>query len=96
MIASGPGISDSSTKEDAFAIVKKYHLILTDHANELLRQETPKVLTNVETVITGSVRGTMPCRRKKQPVIAGMKRYFSPIIWIVRRRETGALFGDIA
>ncbi len=56
MIASGPAYPDSSTCEDALAIVEKYQLKLSDAAMELLHRETPKKLTNVTTQITGSVR----------------------------------------
>ena len=56
MIASGPAYPDSSTCEDALDIAKKYKLSLSDTARECLRHETPKELSNVETVITGSVR----------------------------------------
>jgi hydroxypyruvate reductase len=56
MIASGPAYPDSSTCEDALALVEKYGLKLSKEALTLIGQETPKELTNVETVITGSVR----------------------------------------
>lgn len=56
MIASGPACPDSSTCAQAAAIAKKYRLKLTDRAWELLKQETPKELDNVTTLITGSVR----------------------------------------
>ena len=56
MIASGPAYPDSSTEEQAQAVVKKYGLTLTDEMRGLLAVETPKVLDNVETHITGSVR----------------------------------------
>ena len=56
MIASGPAYPDTSTKEQALAVVKKYHLVLSDAALLLLEAETPKKLDNVETHITGSVR----------------------------------------
>ena len=56
MIASGPAYPDSSTCAQAHAIARKYKLTLTDQMKELLDQETPKELTNVETVINGSVR----------------------------------------
>ena len=56
MIASGPAYPDSSTSAQAMAIVKKYGLRLSKHAQSLLVQETPKTLSNVETHITGSVR----------------------------------------
>ena len=56
MIASGPAYPDSSTSAQAMAIVKKYGLKLSERAQSLLAQETPKTLSNVETHITGSVR----------------------------------------
>ena len=56
MIASGPAVLDTSTCEQAQAIAEKYHLKLSGPAKALLMQETPKVLDNVTTQITGSVR----------------------------------------
>lgn len=56
MIASGPACADSSTCADALRVAEKYALRLSDGAWDCLRTETPKTLTNVETVITGSVR----------------------------------------
>ena len=56
MIASGPAVPDTSTCEQAVAIAEKYNLKLTEEAWTLLRQETPKELTNVTTQINGSVR----------------------------------------
>ena len=56
MIASGPAVPDSSTCEQAVAIARKYGLKLTDEAEALLHQETPKVLNNVTTQINGSVK----------------------------------------
>lgn len=56
MIASGPAYPDSSTCEKACEIVRKYNLNLSEEALQLLHIETPKELTNVETMITGSVK----------------------------------------
>ncbi len=56
MIASGPAYPDSSTCEQAKAIVRKYGLKLSDTAKALLDRENPKELDNVATRITGSVR----------------------------------------
>lgn len=56
MIASGPAYPDSTTCEQALAIAKKYDLELSAAAWALLAQETPKELSNVTTMITGSVR----------------------------------------
>jgi len=56
MIASGPACPDSSTCAQAIAITEKYQLKLTEEANALLSQETPKALYNVATLINGSVK----------------------------------------
>ena len=56
MIASGPAVPDTATKEQALAIAKKYNLSMPDHAWKLLEQETPKHLSNVTTQINGSVK----------------------------------------
>ncbi len=56
MIASGPAYPDASTCDEAIAIMEKYELDLSVDALELLHQETPDKLDNVETYVTGSVR----------------------------------------
>ena len=56
MIASGPAVPDSATKEQALAIAKKYDLKMPEYAWELLEKETPKELNNVTTQINGSVK----------------------------------------
>jgi len=54
-IASGPACADASTSEEAFAVVEKYGLQLTDEMKAQLEKETPKALSNVTMEITGSV-----------------------------------------
>ncbi len=56
MIASGPAYPDSSTSREAFALAEKYGLLLSAAAQNALSLETPKILSNVETRITGSVK----------------------------------------
>ena len=56
MIASGPACPDSSTCAQALQIAQKYNLRLSPEAAACLQRETPKVLSNVTTCITGSVR----------------------------------------
>lgn len=56
MIASGPAYPDASTCAQAAEIVKRYRLTMSDRAMALLRQETPKQLDNITTLITGSVK----------------------------------------
>jgi len=55
-IASGPAVADASTAQDAIRVVEKYRLKLSDTQLRYMQAETPKSVTNVETVITGSVR----------------------------------------
>ena len=54
-IASGPACADASTSEEAFAVVEKYSLSLTEEMKTQLAKETPKSLSNVTMEITGSV-----------------------------------------
>ena len=56
MIASGPACPDHSTCDEALAIAKEFRLQLSPAAWALLRQETPKRLSNVVTNLSGSVR----------------------------------------
>ena len=56
MIASGPAYPDSSTCAQALEITETYKLRLSEQALSYLGQETPKMLDNVTTMITGSVR----------------------------------------
>jgi glycerate 2-kinase len=55
-IASGPAVPDSSTCEDALRAVRQFGLKFDGETLQLLARETPKTLTNVETVVAGSVR----------------------------------------
>jgi len=55
MIASGPACADSSTADQACAVVRKYALRLSEKAEALLHEETPKKLDNVDSIVTGSV-----------------------------------------
>lgn len=56
MIASGPATADSATTEQAEEIINKYGIKLSEEARSLIKLETPKVISNVTTMITGSVR----------------------------------------
>ena len=95
MIASGPAYPDTSTCEQALSIVEKYRLQLSEKANELLHQETPKELTNVETEITGSVRNL--CQAAKE---ACEKLGYKAVVLTDQldcvAREAGVFLGDIA
>lgn len=95
MIASGPAYPDSSTSEDAAAIVQKYQLRLSNEAKQLLQKETPKTLSNVETVITGSVREL--CQAAAQACQAcGYEPVFLTDQLACEAREAGAFLAAIA
>jgi glycerate 2-kinase len=55
MIASGPAYPDSSTNEEALEIIRKYNINVSKEVEELLNTETPDIISNVKTMITGSV-----------------------------------------
>lgn len=65
MIASGPAYPDLSSCEDAMRIVEKYSLTLSDGALNLINTETPKTLSNVTTLVAGSVRELCSAAKKK-------------------------------
>ncbi len=95
MIASGPAYPDRSTREDAWAVVKKYGLELTEEMKGLLDVETPKQLDNVETVITGSVRelceaAAGACREK------GYETVVLTDLLCCQAREAGSFLASIA
>ncbi len=94
MIASGPAYPDSSTREEALEIVKRYGLRLSPKALALLEEETPKSLENVETRITGSVREL--CAHAAAEC---EKLGYAPVILTDRlcceAREAGSFLGSI-
>jgi hydroxypyruvate reductase len=55
-IASGPAHPDATTAETALAIARHHQLRLSPTLWQLLEQETPKTLDNVEAHVIGSVR----------------------------------------
>ena len=95
MIASGPAYPDSSTCEQAQAIVKRYNLKLSPEAMAFLSQETPKSLDNVETQITGSVRQLCAAAEK---VCRGLG--YEPVVLTAElsctARDAGSFLGAIA
>ncbi|MBQ8091793.1 MAG: glycerate kinase [Pyramidobacter sp.] len=95
MIASGPAYPDSSTCEQARAIIAKYGITVDAETAKLLDQETPKQLDNVTTFVTGSVRQL--CR-----AAAGQARAlgYEPVVLTAslscEAREAGTFFANIA
>lgn len=95
MIASGPAYPDSSTAEQARAVVKKYGLKLSAVALELLDRETPKQLDNVTTRITGSVRQLCAAASETCQTLG-----YTPVVLTAslacEAREAGAFLGAVA
>lgn len=94
MIASGPAYPDSSTSQDAQAIVEKYQLRLSSDARKCLLEETPKSVNNVTTVITGSVRELAAAAERK----AGELGYQSIVLTdqlCCEAREAGSFLASI-
>ncbi|MBR3301986.1 MAG: DUF4147 domain-containing protein [Firmicutes bacterium] len=93
MIASGPAYPDSSTCEEAEAAAEKYALKMSPQARALLKEETPKELTNVETHVTGSVSEL--CRAA---AAAAEKLGYEPVLLTDRlcceAREAGTSLAD--
>ncbi len=95
MIASGPAYPDSSTCEDAMQIVRKYDLKLSDAAMKLLKEETPKKLDNVTTLVTGSVRELCAAVETKCRELGYEPVYLTDRMCCIAR-EAGSLLGTIA
>ncbi len=55
-IASGPTVEDSSTCDEALAIVKKYGLTILKETEIVLHTETPKNISNSVVKVSGSVK----------------------------------------
>lgn len=95
MIASGPAYPDSSTCEQALRVIERYGLALSDAAMALMRQETPKTLSNVSTFVTGSVKqlcasAATTCRA------LGYEPVFLTASLSCEAREAGAFLAAIA
>ncbi len=94
MIASGPAYPDASTSAQALAIAEKYSLRLSDEAKALLGKETPKELTNVTTLITGSVRELCAAAAKKCEEL-GYEPVMLTDLLSCEAREAGSFLGTI-
>lgn len=95
MIASGPAYPDSGTAECAEQIIRKYSLRLSEEMWRLVRVETPKTLTNVETVITGSV-GELCCAAAEAARAKGYQPLTLTDSLDCTAREAGAFFAAMA
>ena len=95
MIGSGPTYPDSSLSEEATGIAKKYNLKLSERAKEFLKSEPVKELSNIETFVTGNVRGfcdaaVMTCEK------LGYDTVLLTDCLDCEAREAGRMLGSIA
>jgi glycerate 2-kinase len=95
MIASGPAYPDSSTSDQALEIIKKYNITVSDEVESLLKIETPDIITNVKTRITGSV--TQLCAAAEQTCL---ELGYEPVVLTAslscEAREAGSFLASIA
>ena len=95
MIASGPAYPDHSNSTDALNIVRKYSLKFSPEALDLLSEETPKELPNVENHITGSVRQL--CKAAEDECLRlGYEPHFLTASLTCEARDAGSFLASIA
>ena len=95
MIASGPAYPDSSSCADALHIAGKYRLVLSREAEQCLMAETPKALSNAQSLVTGSVKGLCKAAAEKAKELG-----YEPLILTAslscQAREAGSFMASIA
>jgi glycerate 2-kinase len=95
MIASGPAYPDSSTSEEAYQIIRKYNIEISEQMEKLLRIDPPNKLTNVRTKITGSVTQLCTAAEKTCKELG-----YEPVVLTAslncQAREAGAFLASIA
>ena len=94
-IASGPAVPDTSTSKDARKVVEKYGLVLPKHIEKCLNEETPKEITNVKSVVTGSVKTLCETAAKTAKEL-GYRPYVLTTGMNCEAREAGMFFASIA
>lgn len=95
MIASGPAYPDSSTCDQALEIASRYNLQLSEKAQALLKQETPKALDNVTTYVTGSVKQLCKAAQETATQL-GYDPVFLSASLECEAREAGSFLASIA
>lgn len=95
MIASGPAYPDHSLAEEAMHIIQKYGLRFSEKALACMMLETPKKLTNVETVITGSVSSLCKAAANACEQL-GYRTVILTDLLDCEAREAGAFLASIA
>jgi hydroxypyruvate reductase len=80
---------------DALAIVQKYNLNMTGDVRALLEAETPKKLDNVQTFVTGSVRGLCAAAEKECAAL-GYQTFVLTDSLRCTARDAGSFLASIA
>lgn len=94
-IASGPAHPDATTVNDALRVVEKYGLSLRPQLLDALREETPKELSNVTTVVTGSVKALCKAATEAAGKL-GYKTLLLSTTLDCEAREAGSFIASIA
>ena len=95
MIASGPVSEDLSAPQEAMRVVEKYGLRLTEQQHKLLSRESPKCISNVKAIITGSVSSLCDSAAEAARDL-GYTPYILTKTMNCEAREAGRLLASIA
>ncbi len=95
MIASGPACADTSSYDDVIRIKEKYNLSFHERIERALKTETPKHISHVKSVITGSVRELCSSAAKSAGAL-GYKPYILTTELDCEAREAGSFMAAIA
>ncbi len=95
MIASGPTVADTSTCQEALAIVKKYNLAFPPAVMECLAEETPKSVPNAENQVFGSVAELVKAAADSARA-CGYKPVILTDSLTCEAREAGSMLGSVA
>ncbi len=94
-VASGPAYPDMTNSSQALDIVERYQLRIDDNIKKVLAIETPKVINNSETIITGNVSSLCEAAADKAKLLG-----YNPVILTTtlncQAREAGLMFAAIA
>lgn len=95
MIASGPAYKDSSTCEEANEILNKYHISISKEAQSYIDLETPKIIDNVDSYVTGSVKQLCSAAEKTAQQLGYNTHVLSDCV-NCEAKEVGAMLAAIA
>ena len=94
-IASGPAVPDSTTSADVQKVIADYGIKLPDLYTSYLKEETPKEISGIKSVVTGSVRTLCTSAAR-----AAKELGYTPVILTstmnCEAREAGRMLASIA